>query len=574
MKYIKMLKDNRVNIIMVFDGMANLSKAGTEKKRRESRSQAKNRARELMIAGKTEEARKEFSKAVEINHEHALALMEACRKENIDCITSMYEADAQLAYLNKIGVVDYVISEDSDLILFGCTKIVFKLQLDGSCLLYDSKKLHATLGLSPERFSFEKFRRIAILSGCDYLDSLPGIGLQKASKFMLMTAETDMARALPKLPSYLNMMNKLTVTEEYIEGFLKAEATFKYMYVYDPMKRRMVRLNEFVNEAEEIQHCSKAGQEIDEDLAYQLALGNINPRTLVEVANFSPKQTSTAFYNKNASIIWKSDFEQKQPQPTKPLQQNKIAGYKPICPMNNKRFNEFQSQEEDVERALGIYYLIDTYSNSDNNQNQEQQPCTSKSLSNEGPSTSKNPFAKRTTEPEQSPDASKTSLIKNVASKEYPKVFSRFFLRQEPKPEPVLTEEMKIEAKRQLEIRLARNLEYYQMTKYRHLKPEDLKEVKALTPDAMTKPTPVRPEDRKKAVKIEKAPVTIEIDDDDFDFDSEVMREIEKLEKMATSSTSGYKAPGLKRKASGSNLIETMSQSKLAKYGFGPKISS
>ena len=32
---------------------------------------------------------------------------------------SPYEADAQLAYLNKINYVDFIISEDSDLLPFG-----------------------------------------------------------------------------------------------------------------------------------------------------------------------------------------------------------------------------------------------------------------------------------------------------------------------------------------------------------------------------------------------------------------------------------------------------------------------
>ena len=34
-----------------------------------------------------------------------------------------YEADAQLTYLQKEGVVDLVITEDSDLLVFGCGKV-------------------------------------------------------------------------------------------------------------------------------------------------------------------------------------------------------------------------------------------------------------------------------------------------------------------------------------------------------------------------------------------------------------------------------------------------------------------
>ena len=43
-----------------------------------------------------------------------------------------YEADAQLAYLCKIGYVSGVISEDSDLIVFESTKILYKLENNGA----------------------------------------------------------------------------------------------------------------------------------------------------------------------------------------------------------------------------------------------------------------------------------------------------------------------------------------------------------------------------------------------------------------------------------------------------------
>lgn len=579
-----MLKDNRVNIIMVFDGMANLSKAGTEKKRRESRSQAKSRARELMIAGKTEEARKEFAKAVEINHQHALALMEACRKEKVDCITSMYEADAQLAYLNKIGLADYVISEDSDLILFGCNKIVFKLQLDGSCLFYDSKNLHETIGLSEEKFSFEKFRRIAILSGCDYLDSLPGIGLAKASKFMLMTAETDMRRALLKIPSYLNMSNKLTVTPEYIEGFLKAEATFKYMFVYDPIKRRMVRLNEFENEAEDIQYCSQAGQEIDEDLAYQLALGNINPRTLVEVANFNPKT-----FDSNASI-WKSSFQEYKNklnhQPSKAKQQNKITNFIPVHKNDGEKVREFIEKEKVVEDALGMYFLIDTYSS--------QQPCSSKKESpldvnsedfQDQISPSRNPFAKRTNTIEQleSAEASSTSLIKKFVTNNPPRVISRLFKKQEPLK---ITKEMREsakqnteESKKQLEVKLDENLKFYQLTKYSF----------KLKTENDTKEPLIEEINSRNSEPIEELnssysePIEIDGDDDTDAFNIQVMKEIRMLDKLCDSKPTKLPAisqkpstsrkTGIKRKASQPSLNGSQ-QLKLAKFGFVPKTFS
>jgi exonuclease 1 len=36
-----------------------------------------------------------------------------------------HEADAQLAFLNQQGIANVIITEDSDLILFGCSQVLF-----------------------------------------------------------------------------------------------------------------------------------------------------------------------------------------------------------------------------------------------------------------------------------------------------------------------------------------------------------------------------------------------------------------------------------------------------------------
>ena len=36
-----------------------------------------------------------------------------------------YEADAQLAFLSKVGLAQAIITEDSDLLAFGCKKVCF-----------------------------------------------------------------------------------------------------------------------------------------------------------------------------------------------------------------------------------------------------------------------------------------------------------------------------------------------------------------------------------------------------------------------------------------------------------------
>ena len=41
---------------------------------------------------------------------------------------------------------------------------------------YEKEKIHLTLGLRADNFTFEKFRYMCIMAGCDYHPSLPGIG--------------------------------------------------------------------------------------------------------------------------------------------------------------------------------------------------------------------------------------------------------------------------------------------------------------------------------------------------------------------------------------------------------------
>ncbi|XP_047993369.1 exonuclease 1 [Leguminivora glycinivorella] len=287
LKYVTMLLAKNIKPILVFDGRHLPAKAMTEAKRRESRDISKKRAAELLSLGKIEEARSYMRRSVDITHAMALSLIKECRKRNVDCIVAPYEADAQLAYLNIKNIAQLVITEDSDLILFGCTKVLFKMDLDGTGTLVETAKLPLIMRCPIEHYRFDKFRQMCIMSGCDYLASLPGIGLAKARQFVTATQDSNFANALKKLPSFFNR-SSLTVTDEYRENFLKAEATFKHQYVYDPIERQMVRLTEPDDEDIEKALCVNAGELLDPKTAFQLALGNLDPFSLKRMDDWHP----------------------------------------------------------------------------------------------------------------------------------------------------------------------------------------------------------------------------------------------------------------------------------------------
>lgn len=80
-------------------------------------------------------------------------------------------------------------------------------------------------------------------------------------------------------------MKSLTVSEEYRNEFMLADAAFRYQLVFDPLSRRMTRLNEPL-ESEKV--TEYAGKMLSCDTAFQLALGNLDPFTLQKVDDFNP----------------------------------------------------------------------------------------------------------------------------------------------------------------------------------------------------------------------------------------------------------------------------------------------
>lgn len=57
-------------------------------------------------------------------------------------IVAPYEADAQLGYLSKIGYVDAVIAEDSDMLVFEVSCLITKLDIEtGNCEVIRLKDL-------------------------------------------------------------------------------------------------------------------------------------------------------------------------------------------------------------------------------------------------------------------------------------------------------------------------------------------------------------------------------------------------------------------------------------------------
>ena len=161
-----------------------------------------------------------------------------------------YEADAQLAYLERAGIVDAILTEDSDLLVFGCQNVLFKLDAVANTVVSISKKDFGSLtssscdtnGISLYGFSDAHFRAMAILSGCDYLPSIPGIGLKTACTLLKRWKSAEQAvRAI-------TLEGKKNIPSGYWKQFQLAEKCFIHQRVYCPIQGKLVYLTEVTGE--------------------------------------------------------------------------------------------------------------------------------------------------------------------------------------------------------------------------------------------------------------------------------------------------------------------------------------
>ncbi|XP_071790435.1 uncharacterized protein [Asterias amurensis] len=284
LKYINMLRSMDIKPILVFDGSNLPAKKIVETSRRERRELYSKKGRQFLREGKLSEARDCFTKCVNVTPQMALEVIKAARSLGVDCIVAPYEADAQLAYLAKKGIVQAVITEDSDLVAFGCPRVIYKLDLNGNGLEIEASRLEKVTKMG-SRYSAEKFRYMCIAAGCDYLPSLPGIGLGKARKLFQVATNPDLTHVLKRIPLHLKM--KLKVPQEYIDGFHQANNTFLYQLAFDPMTRRLVPLHPYSDDIDK-ESLTYAGAYYSADLALEQALGNVDANTKKTMFNYKP----------------------------------------------------------------------------------------------------------------------------------------------------------------------------------------------------------------------------------------------------------------------------------------------
>lgn len=281
---LKLLLDYNIKPIFVFDGAEHPMKLKTEEKREKNRNRIMGEAKKLEEEGKVIEAMKKYNESVNITPKHAYALILALKKLEIEYIVAPYEADAQLAYLSLAGIVDFIITEDSDLLPFGASTVFMKMDKNGKGFRIDLADLKKVEEINMQSFDHTNFLEACILAGCDYLPSVKGIGVSKAFK-LITNSGGDVKLAVQNMQKN----KRLVVPDKYLETFDKAFLTFQYQVVYCPIEKKL----RYLRDPEDSLHSKSLkdhedldflGEIYDEELTQRVVAGDIDPITHEELS--------------------------------------------------------------------------------------------------------------------------------------------------------------------------------------------------------------------------------------------------------------------------------------------------
>lgn len=158
------------------------------------------------------------------------SLKKILQRNKIDWVQAPAEAEAECAWLQRLGIVDYVVTDDSDAFVFGATRV---LRMFNRVKYFDSEnnpvlsstdyyvtplemsQIADVTGLTRDRLIM-----IAVLRGGDYSTGSEGIGITRAKE--LAMCGTTLLANLPR-KKVQDFGSFPDFTKDFIDSFLVAE---------------------------------------------------------------------------------------------------------------------------------------------------------------------------------------------------------------------------------------------------------------------------------------------------------------------------------------------------------------
>ncbi|KAK2966200.1 hypothetical protein RJ640_008766 [Escallonia rubra] len=169
--------------VYVFDGQPPDLKKQELAKRYSRRADATEDLHAALETGNKEDIEKFSKRTVKVTKQHNDDCKKLLRLMGVPVIEAPSEAEAQCAALCKSGQVYAVASEDMDSLTFGAP-IFLRHLMDPSSRKVPVMEFEVSKVLEELNLTMEQFIDLCILCGCDYCDSIRGIGAQTALKLI------------------------------------------------------------------------------------------------------------------------------------------------------------------------------------------------------------------------------------------------------------------------------------------------------------------------------------------------------------------------------------------------------
>eukprot|EP00730_Choanoeca_flexa_P003692 TRINITY_DN11476_c1_g2_i4.p1 TRINITY_DN11476_c1_g2~~TRINITY_DN11476_c1_g2_i4.p1 ORF type:complete len:380 (+),score=113.70 TRINITY_DN11476_c1_g2_i4:44-1183(+) len=209
--------NNGIKPLYVFDGKPPTMKGGELLKRGAKRKEAQASLEAATEEGNAEQMEKFSRRLVKVTPEHNRQCQELLTYMGVPYIIAPTEAEAQCAELVKGGKVYATATEDMDALTFGST-ILLRHMTFSEARKMPIQEFYLERVLEGLQMNMDEFIDMCILLGCDYCDSIKGIGRKKAY---------DLVKEHGNIESILKHLDKkkYTVPEDW--RFAEARELFK-----------------------------------------------------------------------------------------------------------------------------------------------------------------------------------------------------------------------------------------------------------------------------------------------------------------------------------------------------------
>lgn len=173
------IMENGLKPVYVFDGKPPTLKSGELAKRSDRRATAQKALDEAVEAGNTEDIERFNKRLVRATPEHNADCKELLRLMGVPVIEAPCEAEATCATLARSGKIFAAGTEDMDALTFGAPVLFRRLTVAPSKKI-PILEVKLERALEEMGLTHEQFVDLCILCGCDYCDTIRGIGPKKA----------------------------------------------------------------------------------------------------------------------------------------------------------------------------------------------------------------------------------------------------------------------------------------------------------------------------------------------------------------------------------------------------------